>query len=178
MSPIGQRVTNFMILVPVALGVRLAFCGAFGVSIWAARWDSSTGTTLLQLFSSPTGISAEIERIFKLTPAGGSIQADAERALLLPGATALLPPGAARSAAEIDAMFPRVFSRVGYGVAEQLVFPASSWLGLPPSLSRYLPTSLPTSWESHIYLIPAHTHTITHTRARVHDAQAWCWFLR
>ena len=31
---------------------------------------------------------------------------------------------------ELDASFPRVFSRNGYGVAEQMVFPASSWLGV------------------------------------------------
>ena len=102
-SPIGQRIMNFVVLVPLALGMRLSVAGAHGISFLSARWDARTGTSWMQIFASPP-----------------SSPAHAAQGATLTGVHDL----------GMDANFPRVLSRNGYGVAEQLVFPASSWLGL------------------------------------------------
>ena len=99
-SPIGQRIMNFVVLVPLALGMRLSVAGAHGISFLSARWDARTGTSLMQIFASPPTSAAQGATLTGVQNVG------------------------------MDANFPRVFSRNGYGVAEQMVFPASSWLGL------------------------------------------------
>ena len=105
-SPIGQRIMNFVVLVPLALGMRLSVAGAHGISFLSARWDARTGTSWMQIFASP--------------PSSPAHAAHAAQGATLTGVHDL----------GMDANFPRVLSRNGYGVAEQLVFPASSWLGL------------------------------------------------
>jgi len=73
MSPIGQRVMNFMILVPLAMGARLAFCGAFGISLFASRWDAPVGSSLLQIVFSPTALTAEISQL-RTAGRGGELE--------------------------------------------------------------------------------------------------------
>jgi hypothetical protein len=97
---------NFVVLVPLALGMRLSVAGAHGISFLSARWDARTGTSWMQIFASP--------------PSSPAHAAHAAQGATLTGVHDL----------GMDANFPRVLSRNGYGVAEQLVFPASSWLGL------------------------------------------------
>ena len=74
-----------------------------------ARWDVATGVSWTQIFSSPSAIAAQVAKL-KMQDLSAHQQAALHH--------------------EIDASFPCVFSRNGYGVAEQMVFPASSWLGV------------------------------------------------
>ena len=125
-SPAFQRLSNFFILCPFALTSRFTVSGLNGYAFWSSRWGTSQDFSLLQLFSPWTEVDAWSMKL--------SLNSSSSISSTPAAAAAVAPPLQSSPPADVDKTvfdaFPTVLSFDGYGVAEQLVFPASSWVGL------------------------------------------------